>query len=739
MALITPSGIPIAAFDATQPQTFQFIVNGGDQVVGNKLTIINNATGDLVYEKQIASFVYAHTVYPNDPNPNVMTNDGYYTFSFQTVNANGVLSAPSTPIAFRTYTQPTLTLTNFPSTHIIQSSNYNFTCEYNQIENESLKSITFYIYDATLKELDNKTFYNSATGSPVTFNYEYKGFVDNENYYIRVVAYTINNTEIEIPSTSFRVDYLFEDAYFNIEAKNYANGGYVHIYNNVSEIDGEVVDYNNNIVRPTYIGDTYVVLTDNKLYFNEGYQIISNSFVKQKWWFPVRLGTTTLFYNDKTNGEIGDYLSVELKRGLKNNICYDYLEVTQYDANNNIIKRKTSNLLAPLNQLLQVKSFISVIDNDITVELAYANVSSSAEWNGDSTIILDGAMTNLQWLGESGNDTQSYIDIDNLQSNVEWGCLTNMFWADEAQADALVEYDDDTTINSVYYYHTMLANGIINEFYVTRDTTVTMLSTFPTWDSMTIMLCDFNNNVTAGNILWVQENVNKIKLKRKKTNGGQYVTIYEKNITNASDLLLDYRDYFVPSGDNFTYAIVPCIEEDEQYYEKKYITVTIDTFFNGLFISDKDKTLKLYSNYGISSSQDNILLGVVQPYFATYPVIIKNPNVRYRTVTINGDVLGFNEEGNECQQHGFELTDKTRSLIVAEKRMWDEFLCNGKTKIIKDWNGNIMMAQVTTAPSYVYTQQSGNSIPNMSLGVTEVGQYDSQSDLYKHGLTNAQV
>ena len=49
------------------------------------------------------------------------------------------------------------------------------------------------------------------------------------------------------------------------------------------------------------------------------------------------------------------------------------------------------------------------------------------------------------------------------------------------------------------------------------------------------------------------------------------------------------------------------------------------------------------------------------------------------------------------------------------------------------------MAQVTTAPSYSYTQQSGNSIPNMSFGITEVGEYDNQSDLYKHGLTNAQV
>jgi hypothetical protein len=86
----------------------------------------------------------------------------------------------------------------------------------------------------------------------------------------------------------------------------------------------------------------------------------------------------------------------------------------------------------------------------------------------------------------------------------------------------------------------------------------------------------------------------------------------------------------------------------------------------------------------------------------------------------------------------FELTEATRPFIVGEKREWDKFLCNGKTKIIKDWNGNILMGQVTTAPSYTYNQQSGNGMPTMSFGMTEVGDYDSQEDLFNHGLINAE-
>ena len=145
--------------------------------------------------------------------------------------------------------------------------------------------------------------------------------------------------------------------------------------------------------------------------------------------------------------------------------------------------------------------------------------------------------------------------------------------------------------------------------------------------------------------------------------------------------------------------------------------------------------MKLYSNYLIGQSTDNILLGILQPYNQTYPVIIKNPNVEYRTIAIQGDVLGISEE--TCQP--FELTNETRPVIVSQKREWDKFLCNGKAKIIKDWNGNILLGRITTAPSYVYDQTSGNSKPTITFGATEVGEYNNQWDMYHHGLIDVEV
>ena len=116
MALVTPIGVAIPAFDASQEQVFSFTVQGGDQVVGNILTIIDNDTSEVVYTNQVESYVYNQTL-PAE----TLTNNKYYAFYFQTVNVVGDISNKSSNVTFRTFTQPTLSFTNIPSTGIIEA------------------------------------------------------------------------------------------------------------------------------------------------------------------------------------------------------------------------------------------------------------------------------------------------------------------------------------------------------------------------------------------------------------------------------------------------------------------------------------------------------------------------------------------------------------------------------------------------------------------------------------------
>ena len=131
MALVTPIGIAVPAFDATHDQVFSFTVQGGDQVVGNIFTVIDNATSEVVYQKTVESYVYNQTLPAY-----TLPYHGYYAFYFQTINVHGDISSKSGNVTFRTFTTPTLAFTNIPTTDVIESGSYSFVCEYNQIEGE---------------------------------------------------------------------------------------------------------------------------------------------------------------------------------------------------------------------------------------------------------------------------------------------------------------------------------------------------------------------------------------------------------------------------------------------------------------------------------------------------------------------------------------------------------------------------------------------------------------------------
>jgi hypothetical protein len=734
MALVTPIGIAVPAFDATHDQVFSFTVQGGDQVVGNILTIIDNNSGDVVYEREIESYVYNQTLPAY-----TLSNNGYYAFHFRTKNINGNTSYASSNITFRTFTTPTLAFTNIPSTDIIESGSYSFTVQYNQIEGELLNTLYFYLYDATQTQLKASNAYTSIATPPINFTHQFSGFTDDERYYVRAIATTVYNTIVDTGFIEINVNYSYEGAYFAVSAVNNAKSGYVQISNNIAEIDGQVYDIDGIPTTPQFI-DGNSLLLDNGDYLKwvDGFSFANNRFSKQRWWIPVWWGTQNTMSNisslDPTHGDGRSYITIELKRGIPqgSSVAKDYLVAKGYVDGVQYFT-KLSNFVTPLNNLSQLTSFLQVSGANIDFTLARTTGGNSIIWNGTSDIQY-GIITELVWDGEPASHHGNELDFDSGSSNVEFARITDMFWLDESEALNVQEQDDLNAPPTVKYISNVkLENSIVRDFYVTHDVSQqTYYTSLPEWDNYSIMRADFDNNLRAGNVDWLLSSINKIKVKRRKVGAGeQYITLYVQDIETVYDLSFYYRDYYVPSGYQYEYAMCPCVNDDEQ----SYFTTIVETYFDGLFVSDKDKTMKLYGNYLINQSSDNMLLGMVQPYNQTYPVIVQNPNVQYRTVSVQGDVLGLND--NSCTN--FVLNQETRPMIVDQKREWDKFLCNGKAKIIKDWNGNIMLGRITTAPSASYSQTSGSSKPTITFGATEVGEYNSQSSLYQQGLIDVPI
>ena len=734
MALVTPIGIAVPAFDATHDQVFSFTVQGGDQVVGNILTIIDNNSGDVVYEREIESYVYSQTLPAYS-----LSNNGYYAFHFRTKNSNGDTSYASSNITFRTFTTPTLAFTNIPSTDIIESGSYSFTVQYNQIEGELLNTLYFYLYDATQTQIKVSDVYTSIATPPINFTHQFSGFVDDERYYVRAVATTIYNTIVDTGLVEININYSYEGAYFAVTATNNAKSGYVQISNNIAEIDGQVYDSEGTPTDPHFIDGNSLYLDNGEyLEWADGFSFANNRFTKQRWWTPIWWGQQNKMSNysilPNRQGDGNSYITVEYKRGIPvgGSSARDYLVAEGYVDGVKYFT-KISNTVTPLNNMSQVTSFLQVSGANIDFILAKTTGGNAINWNGVSDIQY-GVITELTWYGEPASFHGNEMNFDSGASNVEFAKVTDMFWMDETEGIPIQEHDDLHSPPSVKYItNVKLENSIVKDFYVTHDVSQhTYYSNLPEWDNYSIMRADFDNNLRAGNVDWLLSSVNRIKVKRRKVGAGEpYITLYVQDIETVYDLSFYYRDYYVPSGYQYEYAMCPCVNDDEQ----TYFTTIVNTYFDGLFISDKDKTMKLYGNYLIGQSSDNIMVGVVQPYNQVYPVVIKNPYVSYRTASLQGDVLGLND--NACSN--FVLNQETRPIIVDQKREWDKFLCNGKAKVIKDWNGNIMLAKITTAPSYSYTQSSGNSKPTITFGATEVGEYDSQSSLYRHGLIDVEI
>ena len=730
MALVTPIGVAIPAFDASQEQVFSFTVQGGDQVVGNILTIIDNDTSQVVYTNQVESYVYNQTL-PAE----TLTNNKYYAFYFQTVNVVGDISNKSSNVTFRTFTQPTLSFTNIPSTGIIEAGSYNFTVAYNQIEGELLNSLYFYLYDVTQTELQVSNIYTSAATPPIYFEHQFNGLIDDERYYVRAIATTIYGTTVDTGMNMIDVNYSYEGAYFAVTATNNVQNGYVQISNNITEIDGEVYE-GNEVVTPKFDdGNAIDLYHTQRLVWSDGFSFRNDVFAKQKWWTPVLFGRQTTISNLSSIDPSGDgnsYITIEFKRGTKNSVTKDYMIAKGYVDNIQYFT-KISNLIEPLNNFSQVTSFLKVDNGNIEFDFSTVLGGDTLIWNGESDIEY-GVIPQITWDDESASTYENVLEFDGY-SNVEFNKITDMYWVAEEEAMEIEERDDLHAPPTIKYFsNVQLVNSIVRDFYLTHDASQeSPYPSLPNWDNYTIMRANFDNNLVAGNVDWLLNSVTKIKVKRRKLGAREtYVTLFEQPISTVYDLSFFYRDYYVPSGYEYEYAMVPCVGSNEQMY----FTTTVTTQFDGLFVSDKDKSMKLYGNVMVNSSADNILIGALQPYNQVYPVIIKNPNVLYRTVTFQGDVLGISD--NNCTGEPFKLTQATRPIIVNQKREWDKFLCNGKAKIIRDWNGNVILAKITTAPQYTYTQESGSSKPTMTFGVTEVGDYDNQWALYHHGLVDVE-
>lgn len=271
-----------------------------------------------------------------------------------------------------------------------------------------------------------------------------------------------------------------------------------------------------------------------------------------------------------------------------------------------------------------------------------------------------------------------------------------------------------------------IQNSIYDYIDINKNTDFDFTTNRPEWNFNTILNTDFDEGIGGGNVSFALSQLSSIKIKRRKKGDFNWITIQEIPINSESDLNMVKFDYFVPSDEEFEWALVPNLNG----VEGQYIVDSLVTEFNGVFISDVINTFKLNAQVSYNGRTSMQSVGQITPLGRKYPVIIKNGEADYEVGSVSGMLLGKNYEANH---------EIDRKEIVEEINSFVSFLKNGKPKIIKDWNGNIILCCISGNPSITYNNNYGMGIASVSFDWTEQGKYDNEDDLYDNGLIELNV
>ena len=267
-----------------------------------------------------------------------------------------------------------------------------------------------------------------------------------------------------------------------------------------------------------------------------------------------------------------------------------------------------------------------------------------------------------------------------------------------------------------------LTNSIFDHFNVTKNTSTVVSTSIPTgWDYDTIMNASFNNNIDAGNVNYLINQISSIKIKRRKQGDFDWLTLATIPINRVEDLSFIFNDLLNQDNVTYEYALVPIIGE----IEGQYLINSIMSQFNGVFIGNAETIYKFLYEVKYSSNQRNQQVGVFQVLGQQYPIVVANGALSYESGNVTATILN-----DDFEKTG--IID--RAEIVKQKDALKNFLTDKKPKILKDWNGNIWLCIVNSNIDVSYKEGTGMGIPIISFDWTEIGESNNQQSLYNNGI-----
>lgn len=272
-----------------------------------------------------------------------------------------------------------------------------------------------------------------------------------------------------------------------------------------------------------------------------------------------------------------------------------------------------------------------------------------------------------------------------------------------------------------------LTGAKVDTLYVSKDVERPIDFSIPTeWDFDTIMYAEFNGDAEAGNIDWTLETVSQLIIRRRPVGEFDWMTMMVKDVNTVEDF--EFHGYDITTEDlEYEYAVFPVLNGAEGVYASDIV----DASNTHLVIADSTGVYKTIITDGFLETVDQAPNAPVVTLYDRYPTIIRNTNARYEEITVTATFLPVGEDG-ECVDYD-EIINNDRLRVLYSRRIKD-FLTNGKTKILKNVDGQAWLVYVTTPPTdsadTVYYDRT------LTFTCTEVGSLKSEEDLYEAGLSD---
>lgn len=269
---------------------------------------------------------------------------------------------------------------------------------------------------------------------------------------------------------------------------------------------------------------------------------------------------------------------------------------------------------------------------------------------------------------------------------------------------------------------TQLTNAIFDHFNITRNTNTNYSTTIPTeWDYDTILDASFEGNLNAGNVDFLIDQISAIKIKRRVQGTFNWLTLKTIPVNDVEDLTFVFNDFLNAYGVTYEYALVPVLND----IEGNYIISSVFSQFNGVFIGDAEQTFKFLYDVEYGTNARNQQVGTFQPLGKQYPIIVANGLLSYESGSVSATILN-----DDYEDAG--IIDPV--AIVQKKTIIKDYLTNKKAKLLKDFNGNVWLCMITDNVQVTYRTGSAMGIPQIQFNWVQIGDANSQSDLYNNGV-----